>query len=114
MSWSATTCCRSAVLVMEPLGMQVSTGTSLNELAARFGIHRITVTHHRHRNGVAVRGRGLDSQQVDHAVRSTSAATARRYVLSTNHGPGPRPGSARAAPHPLPATGGVGTPPSRR
>lgn len=44
-------------------------GASVNELATRFGIHRATVAQHLHRNGVAIRRRGLDNHQIDHAVR---------------------------------------------
>ncbi len=43
-------------------------GASVKDLAARFGIHRATVTHHLHRNRVSVRQRGLDDHQIDHAV----------------------------------------------
>jgi DNA-binding CsgD family transcriptional regulator len=43
-------------------------GANVNDLAARFGIHRATVTQHLHRNGVTVRQRGLDDLQIDHAA----------------------------------------------
>jgi transposase len=44
-------------------------GATMNDLADRFGIHRTTVTQHLHRNSVAIRQRGLDDHQVDHAIR---------------------------------------------
>jgi DNA-binding CsgD family transcriptional regulator len=44
-------------------------GATAVELASRFGIHRTTVVHHLQRNGVTMRGRGLDEGQVDHAVQ---------------------------------------------
>jgi transposase-like protein len=47
------------------------TGATVNELAARFGVHRTTVMHHLHRHGV--RGRSLrkltDEQRADTAQR---------------------------------------------
>jgi hypothetical protein len=39
------------------------------ELAARFSIHRNTVSQHLNREGVARRRQGLGDDQVDHAVR---------------------------------------------
>ena len=44
-------------------------GASVYGLAARFGIHRATVSAHLHRHGVTMRRRGLDEQGVDHVVR---------------------------------------------
>ena len=43
-------------------------GTNINELAARFGVHRTTVTQHLHRNGVRMRRRGLEDHEIDYAV----------------------------------------------
>jgi hypothetical protein len=44
-------------------------GATVYELATRFRIHRLTVSRHLHRAGVAMRGRGLDEQEVDAAVQ---------------------------------------------
>ena len=44
-------------------------GASVYELAVRFGIHRVTVSAHLHRQGVTVRRQGLDTEGVAHAVR---------------------------------------------
>jgi hypothetical protein len=44
-------------------------GATVYELAARFGIHRVTVSAHLHRQGVTVRRQGLDAEGVAHAVR---------------------------------------------
>jgi hypothetical protein len=44
-------------------------GATVYELAARFGIHRVTVSAHLHRQGVTVRRQGLDDEGVAHAVR---------------------------------------------
>lgn len=44
------------------------TGAAVKELATRFGIHRTTVSQHLDRNGVTLRRRGLDDEQVDQAV----------------------------------------------
>ena len=44
-------------------------GATVYELAARFGIHRVTVSAHLHRRGVSVRRQGLDAEGVAHAVR---------------------------------------------
>jgi hypothetical protein len=43
-------------------------GATVKELAVEFGIHRTTVTQHLRSNGVALRRRGLDDQQVEQAV----------------------------------------------
>jgi DNA-binding transcriptional ArsR family regulator len=51
------------------LTKQYRSGATVYELAARFGIHRNTVSLHLHRHGVTMRRRGLDPSQVDHAVR---------------------------------------------
>jgi lambda repressor-like predicted transcriptional regulator len=40
----------------------------VKDLAIEFGVHRTTVTQHLRRNGVALRRRGLDDQQIDQAV----------------------------------------------
>ena len=39
------------------------------ELAARFGIHRVTVSAHLHRRGVTLRHQGLDDEGVNEAIR---------------------------------------------
>lgn len=44
-------------------------GASVEDLAARFGIHRATVAQPLHRNGVPIRHRGLDGQQINPAVQ---------------------------------------------
>jgi lambda repressor-like predicted transcriptional regulator len=44
-------------------------GGTVYELADCFGIHRTTVSAHLHREGVAMRRRGLDEPRVDHAAR---------------------------------------------
>jgi hypothetical protein len=44
-------------------------GATVYELAARFSIHRNTVSQHLNREGVARRRQGLGDDQVDHAVR---------------------------------------------
>jgi hypothetical protein len=43
-------------------------GATVYELAGRFGIHRVTVSAHLHRQGILIRQRGLDDEDVDHAV----------------------------------------------
>jgi hypothetical protein len=43
-------------------------GTTVYELATRFGIHRVTVSAHLHRQGVIMRRQGLNPEQVDQAV----------------------------------------------
>lgn len=43
-------------------------GATLKHLAIEFGVHRTTITQHLRRNGVALRRRGLDDQQIDQAV----------------------------------------------
>ena len=43
-------------------------GQTVYELAARFGIHRVTVSAHLHRNGVTLRRQGLDDEGVQQAV----------------------------------------------
>ncbi len=43
-------------------------GATVYDLAARFSIHRNTVSQHLHRQGVAMRRQGLSVDQVDHAV----------------------------------------------
>lgn len=44
-------------------------GETVYELAARFGIHRATVSAHLHRQGITVRRQGLDAEGIAHAVR---------------------------------------------
>lgn len=44
-------------------------GATVYELAARFGIHRVTVSQHLHRQGVSMRRRGLTSPQANEALR---------------------------------------------
>jgi DNA-directed RNA polymerase specialized sigma24 family protein len=44
-------------------------GATVYELADRFRIHRLTVSRHLHRAGVAMRRRGLDEQEVEAAVQ---------------------------------------------
>ena len=44
-------------------------GATVYELADRFRIHRLTVSRHLHRAGVAMRRQGLDEHQVDVAVQ---------------------------------------------
>jgi DNA-binding transcriptional ArsR family regulator len=44
-------------------------GETVYELAARFGIHRATVSAHLHRQGITLRRQGLNAQGVAHAVR---------------------------------------------
>ncbi len=44
-------------------------GATVYELAARFGIHRVTVSAHLHRQGVTVRRQGLDDEDVAEAIR---------------------------------------------
>jgi len=44
-------------------------GATVYELAVRFGIHRVTVSAHLHRQGVTVRRQGLDGEGVAHAIR---------------------------------------------
>jgi lambda repressor-like predicted transcriptional regulator len=51
------------------LAAAYSTGTTTNELSARFGIHRATVTAILHRLGVNLRQRGLTDEQVAEACR---------------------------------------------
>jgi lambda repressor-like predicted transcriptional regulator len=43
-------------------------GVAVKGLAIEFGVHRTTVTQHLQRNGVPLRRRGLDDQQVDQAM----------------------------------------------
>jgi hypothetical protein len=71
-------------------------GEAINELAARFGVHRITVTAHLQRLGVELRQKGLSDEQVAEACRLYPAGwslarlgerygvkdmTVRRYLL---------------------------------
>jgi hypothetical protein len=51
------------------LASAYSAGNATNELAARFGIHRATVTAIRHRLGVDLRQRGLTDERVAEACR---------------------------------------------
>jgi lambda repressor-like predicted transcriptional regulator len=51
------------------LASAYSAGNATNELAARFGIHRATVTAILHRLGVDLRQRGLTDEQVAEACR---------------------------------------------
>jgi hypothetical protein len=44
-------------------------GETVYQLAARFDIHRATVSAHLHRQGITLRRQGLDSDGVAHAVR---------------------------------------------
>lgn len=44
-------------------------GATVYELAARFGIHRVTVSTHLHRQGVTLRRQGLDTEGVAQAIR---------------------------------------------
>jgi AraC-like DNA-binding protein len=44
-------------------------GATVKDLAARFGVHRTTVTQHLRRDGTTTRRRGLDDDQIEHAVR---------------------------------------------
>jgi hypothetical protein len=44
-------------------------GETVYELAARFGIHRVTASAHLHRQGVTVRRQGLEVEGVAQAVR---------------------------------------------
>jgi DNA-binding CsgD family transcriptional regulator len=53
---------------VEALVRGYRSGASLNDLAARFGIHRTTVTQHLRRNGVTIRRRGLDDRQIQRAI----------------------------------------------
>lgn len=41
----------------------------MRELATAFGIHRLTVSAHLRQHGVAIRGRGLDHEDVPEAAR---------------------------------------------
>src|SRR4051812_14250193 len=43
-------------------------GRTVYDLAARFGIHRVTVSAHLHRNGVTLRRQGLDDDDLRQAV----------------------------------------------
>ena len=43
-------------------------GATVYELAARFGIHRVTVSTHLHRQGITLRRQGLDTEGIAHAV----------------------------------------------
>ena len=43
-------------------------GQTVYELAARFGIHRVTVSTHLHRTGVTLRRQGLDDDGIQQAV----------------------------------------------
>lgn len=52
-----------------PLVDAYRAGATVYELAARFGIHRVTVSAHLHRQGVTVRRQGLDDEGVAHAIR---------------------------------------------
>ena len=51
------------------LAAAYSAGNATNELAARFGIHRATVTAILHRLGIDLRQRGLTNVQVAEACR---------------------------------------------
>ena len=51
------------------LAEQYRSGATVYELAERFGIHRNPVSLHLHRQGVTMRRRGQDADQIDHAVR---------------------------------------------
>jgi hypothetical protein len=44
-------------------------GATVYELAARFELHRVTVSAHLHRQGVVMRRRGLDPGRVNEAAR---------------------------------------------
>ena len=44
-------------------------GASTYELAERFGVHRVTVSAHLHRQGAKMRGTSLTAEQVDQEVR---------------------------------------------
>jgi lambda repressor-like predicted transcriptional regulator len=44
-------------------------GQTVYQLAARFDIHRATVSAHLHRQGITLRRQGLNSEGVAHAVR---------------------------------------------
>lgn len=46
-----------------------SAGATVYELAARFGIHRVTVSAHLHSRGVTLRHQGLDDEGVVEAIR---------------------------------------------
>jgi DNA-binding CsgD family transcriptional regulator len=48
---------------------QYQAGATVYELAERFKINRKTVSEHLHRQGVEMRRMGLETQQVDEAVR---------------------------------------------
>jgi len=43
-------------------------GRTVYELADHFGLHRVTVSAHLHRQGVTLRRQGLDDDDIDHAV----------------------------------------------
>lgn len=44
-------------------------GETVYELAARFSIHRATVSAHLHRQGITLRRQGLNAEGIAHAVR---------------------------------------------
>jgi DNA-binding IclR family transcriptional regulator len=50
------------------MAAEYQAGATVYELAARFKIHRATVSEHLHSLGVAMRRRGLDQGQVDQAA----------------------------------------------
>jgi lambda repressor-like predicted transcriptional regulator len=50
-------------------------GQTVYDLAARFNIHRVTVSAHLHRHGIPLRRQGLDRAGIDHAARLYTEGT---------------------------------------
>jgi lambda repressor-like predicted transcriptional regulator len=63
------TVARLSAADVEALVEDYRSGATVYELAARFGIHRVTVSQHLHRRGVSMRRQGLTGLQADGAVR---------------------------------------------
>lgn len=95
-------------------------GATIDELAARFSVHRTTVMAHLDRSGVARRQRGLAPEQVEEAAQlylggwslvrvgdhfQVDAETVRQSLMSVGCPIRPRPGWARSTPPSSEASG---------
>ncbi len=63
------TATRLSDIQIAALGDGYLAGATVYELAARFSIHRVTVSAHLHRQGITVRRQGLDAEGIAHVVR---------------------------------------------
>lgn len=62
----------------------------MKELAAAFGIHRVTVSAHLRENGVRIRMQGLDAQDVPEAARLYEEEAWSAWMLSEKFGVSPK------------------------